>query len=58
MSLRRALLAVPALALAASACAPVDDEPTATDPAGAFGDWPYAKTCLDGPVFALADVAL
>ena len=35
MSLRRALLAVPALALAASACAPVDDEPTATvtDPA-------------------------
>ncbi len=32
--------------------------PTETAPGGAFGDWPYAKTCLDGPVFALADVAL
>ena len=33
MSLRRALFAVPALALAVSACAPVDDEPTvAADP--------------------------
>lgn len=30
--------------------------PTATDPAGALGDWPYAKACLDGPVFALADL--
>ena len=32
--------------------------PTPTAAAGAFGDWPYAKSCLDGPVFALADVAI
>ncbi len=31
--------------------------PTATAPDGAFGDWPWAKACLDGPVFALRDLA-
>ncbi len=31
--------------------------PIDTAPDGAYGDWPYAKSCLDGPVFALADLA-
>ncbi|RMH02254.1 MAG: hypothetical protein D6702_09190 [Planctomycetota bacterium] len=31
--------------------------PTPTDPAGRLGDWPWAKVCLDGPVFAVTDLA-
>ena len=30
--------------------------PTKTRPGGPLGDWPYAKTCLDGPVFALSAI--
>lgn len=30
--------------------------PIHTEPSGAYGDWPYAKSCLDGPVFALGDI--
>ncbi|HEX9792749.1 MAG TPA: dihydroorotate dehydrogenase electron transfer subunit [Planctomycetota bacterium] len=30
--------------------------PTPTNPDGPLGDWPYAKTCLDGPIFDLAAI--
>ncbi|MCH2111607.1 MAG: hypothetical protein MK213_02020 [Planctomycetes bacterium] len=30
--------------------------PTPTQPEGAFGDWPWVKTCLDGPVFCGTDI--
>ncbi len=30
--------------------------PVPTNPEGALGDWPLAKACLDGPVFAGKDV--
>lgn len=30
--------------------------PVPTEPQGALGSWPYAKSCLDGPVFPLRDI--
>lgn len=32
--------------------------PVPTDPSGPMGGWPYAKACLDGPVFPLEALAL
>lgn len=31
--------------------------PTATASGGQFGDWPWAKACLDGPIFDATDIA-
>lgn len=31
--------------------------PVATEAEGPLGGWPYAKSCLDGPVFALRSIA-
>ena len=30
--------------------------PVATDPLGGLGDWPWAKACTAGPVFAVQDI--
>jgi hypothetical protein len=30
--------------------------PVETQPDGTFGDWPWARTCEVGPVFALSDI--
>ncbi|MFT7516444.1 MAG: dihydroorotate dehydrogenase electron transfer subunit [Myxococcota bacterium] len=32
--------------------------PVPTSVEGQFGDWPYAKTCTQGPVFALGDIKI